>query len=263
MFFFWGVFWVWVCVSLFCFSGDHYPLNLEVFSWVLTSLCTVPDSVVGDGAARIQIGHGQTAALAASAVSLCFNFKAHGRGRRDFILKYSQILRCTVGLQWRFPYLSLLKGRNGKNSAGHSNPRSENSGFIVAGDILLIGFLGRRMPKVPIHAWQTFFLLFVFPLFFSFFPALYTALPCSCPPPLPSWACPCSPACCVGFPPLCHSCVRWQQQSKIDWNADLRSTLAHSALEIRILVHYTRLLAEQSAVTGKHNARARGSDSEF
>lgn len=166
--FFWGVFWVWVCVSLFCFSGDHYPLNLEVFSWVLASLCTVPDSVVGDGAARIQIGHGQTAALAASAVSFCFNFKAHGRGRRDFILKYSQILRCTVGLQWRFPYLSLLKGRNGKNSVGHSNPLSENSGFIVAGDILLIGFLGRRMPKVPIHAWQTFFLLFVFPFFFFF-----------------------------------------------------------------------------------------------
>lgn len=102
-----------------------------------------------------------------------------------------------------------------------------------------------------------------FPLFPSFFPALYIALPRSCPPPLPSWACLSSPACCVAFPPLCHSCVQWQRQSKIDWNADLRSTLAHSALEIRILVHYTRLLAEQSAVTGKHNAGARGSDLEF
>lgn len=39
-----------------------------------------------------------------------------------------------------------------KNSAGHSNPRSENGGFIVAGDILLLRLLGRRGPKAPIHA---------------------------------------------------------------------------------------------------------------
>lgn len=122
---------------------------------------------------------------------------------------------------------------------------------------------GKENAQSSYSCMTDFFSVVCFPPFFSFFPALYTALPCSCPPPLPSWACPCSPACCVGFPPLCHSCVRWQQQSKIDWNADLRSTLAHSALEIRILVHYTRLLAEQSAVTGKHNAGARGSDSEF
>lgn len=125
-----------------------------------------------------------------------------------------------------------------------------------------LGFWEGECPKFLFMHDRLFFCCLFSP-FFSFFPALYVALPCSCPPPLPSWACPCSPACCVGFPPLCHSCVRWQQQSKIDWNADLRSTLAHSALEIRILVHYTRLLAEQSAVTGKHNARARGSDSEF
>lgn len=43
----------------------------------------------------------------------------------------------------------------------------------------------------------------------------------------------------------------------------ISKALAHSALEIRILVHYTRLLAEQSAVTRKHNAGAKGSDLEL
>lgn len=43
----------------------------------------------------------------------------------------------------------------------------------------------------------------------------------------------------------------------------ISEALAHSALEIRILVHYTQLLAEQSSVTRKHNTRARGSDLEL
>lgn len=43
----------------------------------------------------------------------------------------------------------------------------------------------------------------------------------------------------------------------------ISEALAHSALEIRILVHYTQLLAEQSGVTRKHNAGARGSDLEL
>lgn len=43
----------------------------------------------------------------------------------------------------------------------------------------------------------------------------------------------------------------------------ISEALAHSALEIKILVHYTQLLAEQSSVTGKHNARAGGSGLEL
>lgn len=39
-----------------------------------------------------------------------------------------------------------------KNPAGHSGLCSENARFIEAGDILLLGLLGRRGPKVPIHA---------------------------------------------------------------------------------------------------------------
>lgn len=43
----------------------------------------------------------------------------------------------------------------------------------------------------------------------------------------------------------------------------ISEALAHGALEIRILVHYTQLLAERSTVTGKHNARAGGSGLEL
>lgn len=68
---------------------------------------------------------------------------------------------------------------------------------------------------------------------------------------------------CVAFPLLCHSLV-CNGSSKVKLTEMLISEgLAHSALEIRILVHYTQLLAEQSAVTGKHNARARGSGLEL
>ena len=71
-----------------------------------------------------------------------------------------------------------------ENFASHSNPHSGNSGFIVAGDVLLFGFLGRRRPDVPIHARQSFFPFF-FPFFILFSP-FYIALPCSCPPPSPA-----------------------------------------------------------------------------
>ena len=82
-------------------------------------------------------------------------------------------------------------------------------------------------------------------------------------PTLPSWAWLSSSAYCAAFPLLCHSLV-CSGSSKVKSTETLISeALAHSALEIRILVHYTQLLAEQSSVTGKHNAGARGSDLEL
>lgn len=83
------------------------------------------------------------------------------------------------------------------------------------------------------------------------------------PPSPPSRACLSITAHCGALPPLCHSLV-CNGSSKVKLTEMLISeALAHSALEIRILVHYTQLLAEQSAVTGKHNARARGSGLEL
>lgn len=146
-----------------------------------------------------------------------------------------------------------------ENFARHSNPHSGNSRFIVAGDILLFGFLGRRGSNVPIHARQSFFPFF---LFYPFFSLLY-CITMLLPPTLPSWAWLSSSAYCAAFPLLCHSLV-CSGSSKVKSTETLISeALAHSALEIRILVHYTQLLAEQSSVTRKHNAGARGSDLEL
>lgn len=113
---------------------------------------------------------------------------------------------------WRFPYLSLLKER--ENFASHSNPHSGNSGFIVAGDVLLFGFLGRRRPDVPIHARQSFFpFFFLFLSFFLLFILHYHAL--APHPPQLSVALQLCILCCFS-PAVPLSCVQWQQQSKID-----------------------------------------------
>lgn len=99
----------------------------------------------------------------------------------------------------------------------------------------------------------------IFPHFFLlFFPPLYSALPCSCPPALPSWPCLSTSAYCVVFPLLRHSLVCNGSRKVKSTEMLISKALAHAALEIRILVHYTRLLAEQSRVTRKHNGGARG-----
>jgi len=216
-------------------------------------------SVLGAGVARTQIVRGRIAALPASAVSFCFNFKAHGRGRREFILKYSQILRCAVGLHGDFLIFPFWRKEREFCKSLKSSLRKQ---WI---------YCGWRRPAVWVSGKEKSRCSYscatvLFPFFFSFFYPFFSFLYCITmllPPTLPSWAWLSSSAYCAAFPLLCHSLV-CSGSSKVKSTETLISeALAHSALEIRILVHYTQLLAEQSSVTGKHNAGARGSDLEL
>lgn len=215
-------------------------------------------SVLGAGVARTQIVRGRIAALPASAVSFCFNFKAHGRGRREFILKYSQILRCAVGLHGDF--LIFPFWRKERILQVTQILTQETVDLLWLETSCCLGFWEGEGPMFLFMRDSPFSLFF--PFFYPFFSFLY-CITMLLPPTLPSWAWLSSSAYCAAFPLLCHSLV-CSGSSKVKSTETLISeALAHSALEIRILVHYTQLLAEQSSVTGKHNAGARGSDLEL
>lgn len=139
-------------------------------------------SVLGAGVARTQIVRGRIAALPASAVSFCFNFKAHGRGRREFILKYSQILRCAVGLHGDFLIFPFWRKEREFCKSLKSSLRKQ---WIYCGWRRPAVWVSRKEKARCSYSCATVLFPFFFPFFILFSP-FYIALPCSCPPPSPA-----------------------------------------------------------------------------
>lgn len=177
-------------------------------------------SVLGAGVARTQIVRGRIAALPASAVSFCFNFKAHGRGRREFILKYSQILRCAVGLHGDFLIFPFWRKEREFCKSLKSSLRKQ---WIYCGWRRPAVWVSGKEKARCSYSCATVLFPFFFPFlsFFLLFILHYHAL--APHPPQLSVALQLCILCCFS-PAVPLSCVQWQQQSKIDWNADLRST---------------------------------------